>query len=71
MLHGKFKFYLIVSLKKSNWIKKDLKKDVVFPLSQALERKNYESNLWPSDSALQCSTTKSQRLYGDQHLLVQ
>ena len=40
MLHGKFKFYLIVSLKKSIGIKKDLKKDLVFPLSQAWERKN-------------------------------
>ena len=45
-----------------------------FVLSQAQDKEKIlspheELNLWPSDSALWCSTTEPQRLYREQGLL--
>ena len=53
---------------------KEMVKDVYFVLSRAWDKEKIlspheESNLRPSDSALQCSTTEPQRLYGERGLL--
>ena len=52
---------------------KDIEKDVFRLVTRAGQRKNSEpdeeSNLRPSDSAFQSSTTKPQGLYGERGLL--
>ena len=50
---------------------KEMEKDVFRCVFDERERKNEESNLIPADSALRCSTTEPQRLYGERRIFIE